>query len=142
MIGAIIIKKKVRSAFNYLNKRNIPAFLAHWAEDATFIYPSDVSVGGKIEGKKAIEKWFQKFLEYFPELNLTPKNVCVQNIFSLSGTNIIAVELDVTGKNKEGFVFQNRGVTMINTKKGRAVLVRDYIFDIEMLKKSWGEEKG
>lgn len=141
MIGAIIIKNRVRAAFAALNRRDIPAFLADWAEDATFIFPRDVSVGGKMEGKKAIEKWFQNFLEHFPEVKLTPKNICVGNICAFSGTNVIAVELDVVGKNREGKDFQNKGVTMINTKKGKCVLVRDYIFDTEMLKKSWGEGK-
>ena len=141
MIGAIIIKRKVRSAFASLNRRDISAFLADWAEDATFIYPSSVSAGGKIESKKAIEKWFRKFMEQFPKVNLTLKNVCVQNIFALRGTNVIAVELDVSGTNREGKDFQNSGVTIIDTKKGKGVLVQDYVFDTEMLKKSWGEGK-
>jgi ketosteroid isomerase-like protein len=141
MIGSIIIKNKARAAFAALNRRDIRAFLVDWAEDATFIYPHTVSVGGKMEGKKTIEKWFQNFLEHFPELKLTPKNICVGNICAFSGTNVIAVELEVVGRNKEGMNFQNKGVTMINTEKGKAVLVRDYIFDTEMLKKSWGEGK-
>ena len=56
MIGAMIGKRRVRSAFASLNRRDLPAFLANWAEDATFIFPGDVpGVSGKIEGKKAIE---------------------------------------------------------------------------------------
>jgi len=139
MIGAIIIKNKVRAAFAALTRRDVSAFLSDWAEDAVFIYPSVVSAGGRIEGKEIIEKWFQNFLEHFPEVKMTPKHICVQNIFALSGTNVVAAELEVTGKNREGKSFQNEGVTVITTEKGKGVLVRDYVFDAEMLKKAWGE---
>jgi len=48
MIGSIIIKNKVRAAFAALGRRDISSFLAQWAEDATFIYPSAVSAGGTV----------------------------------------------------------------------------------------------
>ena len=142
MIGAIIVKSKVCSAFVSLNRRDLPAFLSGWAEDATFIYPGNISVSGKMQGKKAIQEWFRKYLDQFPKLNFTLKNVCVQNIFAFAGTNVVAVEWDLNLTNREGRDFQNSGVTIINVKKGRVVLVRDYIFDTEVLKRAWGEEKG
>jgi ketosteroid isomerase-like protein len=129
MIGAIIVKSKVTSAFASLNRRDLPAFLSDWGEDATFIYPGNISVSGKMEGKKAIEGWFRKYLEQFPTLNFTLKNVCVQNIFAFGGTNVVAVEWDINLTNREGRDFQNSGVTIINVRKGRVILVRDYIFD-------------
>ena len=142
MIGAVIAKNKARSGFASLNRRELPAFLASWTEDATFIYPGNLSVSGKIEGKKAIEEWFARFFEQFPKINFTVKNVFVQNIFDLVGTNIVAVEWDINLTSREGKDFQNSGVTTINIKNGRATLVRDYIFDAETQRKAWGEDKG
>ena len=139
MIGAIIVKKKVYSAFTSLSQRDLPTFLANWAEDATFIYPGSITVSGKWEGKKVIEEWFKKFMEQFPKVNFTLKNVCVKNIFALGSTNVVTVEWDIAVTNKEGRDFQNSGVTVINIKKGKAILVRDYIFDTEVLKEAWGE---
>jgi len=142
MIGAIIVKSKVRSAFAALNRRDLPAFLSGWAEDATFIYPGNISVSGKMQGKKTIQEWFGKYLEQFPTLKFTLRSVSVQNIFAFGGTNVVAVEWDINLTNREGKDFQNSGVTTINVKKGRVVLVRDYVFDTEVLRKAWGEEKG
>ena len=142
MIGAIIVKSKVRSAFACLNRRDLPGFLSGWAEDATFFYPGNISVSGKIEGKKTIQEWFRKYLDQFPKLNFTLKSVCVQNIFAFGGTNVVAVEWDLKLANREGKDFQNSGVTTISVKKGKVTLVRDYVFDTEVLKKAWGEEKG
>jgi len=65
MIGAIIGKKMVRSQYDRLNRGDIETFMAGIADDATFIYPGNVSVGGEIKGKKAIDEWFHKLMEGF-----------------------------------------------------------------------------
>jgi ketosteroid isomerase-like protein len=141
MIGAIIVKSKVRSTFACLNRRDLPAFLSGWADDATFFYPGNISVSGKMQGKKTIQEWFRKYLDQFPKLNFTLKSVSVQNIFAFGGTNVVTVDWDLNLTNREGKDFPNSGVTIISVKKGRVILVRDYIFDTEMLKRAWGEEK-
>jgi len=142
MIGAIIAKKKAHSGFATLNQRDLSAFLASWAENATFVYPGNLSVSGKIEGKKAIEEWFRKLMEQFPKVNFTVRDVFVQNIFALGGTNVVAIEWDIDLTNREGRDFQNSGVTIISIKNGKITLVRDYLFDAEVQKRTWGEEKG
>jgi len=80
MIGAIIGKREVRAAFDAFNKRDLSSFLSHWREDATFIYPGNLSISGRIEGKKAIEEFTKKYLERFPEWKVTLKNIFVKNI--------------------------------------------------------------
>ncbi len=139
MIGALIAKSKVRKGFSRLNNRDVASFISDWAEDATFIYPGHVSVSGEYKGKKAIEEWFQKFMEQFPQISFTLKHICVQNIFDMTGTNHIAAEWDIKLTNKEGTQLQNSGVTTLDTKMGKAVLVRDYIFDSEKVRIGWGE---
>ena len=139
MLGAIIGKRKARSAYDHLNERDVQAFIAGWAEDATFIFPGVVSAGGEIKGKKAIEEWFSKWMERFPKVNFVVKNVFVSNVFSFSTTNVFAVEWDEYVTNRDGKDFQYSGVTVIHVKKGLATLVRDYIPDTETLKKAWGE---
>jgi len=141
MIGAIIGKRKVRLQYDYLNRHATKAFMAGFAKDATFVYPGNVSASGEIKGKKAIEKWFHKFMEQFPKVNITVKNIYIQNIFALGPTNVFAVEWDEAVTNKEGKSFQYSGVTTINIKRGKATSVREYIFDNEVLKKAWGGKK-
>ena len=139
MIGAIIAKRKARSSFDCLNRRELHTFLRDWADDATFVYPGNLSVSGKMEGKAAIDDWFQKFMNWFPDVNFTVKNVCVENIFALGGTNVLAVEWDVALTNRDGKEFENNGVTVITLKKGKAVQVCDYIHLGETAKEAWGE---
>ena len=143
MIGAMIAKKKARSGFDSISRHDLDTFLSEWAEDATFVYPGNLSVSGETKGKQAIREWFRKFMEQFPVSNFSVKNICVQNIFAFGGTNVLAVEWDIKLKNRDGEEFQNSGVTVISLKGRKAVLVRDYIFDLEVAKRAWGEaEKG
>ncbi len=77
--------------------------------------------------------------EHLPRMNFTVKEVFVSNIFALGATNNIAVEWDVVETNREGKEFHNSGVSIIRVKGGKAVAIRDYIFNTDILKEAWGE---
>lgn len=139
MIGAVISKRRARSAFDTLSRHDLAKSMAAWAEDATFTYPGKVSMSGETKGKKAIEAWFAKMMEQFPKIDFTIKEVFVSKIFALGATNNIAVEWDVALTNREGKEFHNSGVTTIRIKGGKAVAVRDYLFNTDILKEGWGE---
>jgi len=140
MIGALIAKSKVTSSYDLLNNRDIKTFLANWRDDATWIYPGDISASGEYKGKQAIEEWFQKFLDQFPTINFTPKNVCVKNILDFVGTNVVSVEFVENNINKDGKKIQFRGVTVITLKFGKATHARDYVFNTDaFMRKAWGE---
>ena len=140
MIGALIAKKKIASAFDALNRRDISAFLSAWRDDCVFMYPGDISVSGKMEGKATIEKWFRNFMEQFPKIKITLKSVCVKNIFDFTGTNVVAAQWDVEYTNRDGKEIQNTGVTIINTRMGKALSVTDYYFDPgQKFREAWGE---
>jgi hypothetical protein len=100
-----------------------------------------VSVGGKMEGKKAVEKWFQKFMEQFPKVNFTLRSVCVQNIFAFGGSNDVAAEWNASVTNRDGKDFQISGVTIISASGGKVIWACDYIYDTEILKKDGEKAK-
>jgi ketosteroid isomerase-like protein len=139
MIGAIIAKRKTYSTLASLNRGDLTTYLSNWAENATFIYPGNLSVSGKIEGKKAIEQWFNRFLERFSKVNIVPKKVYVQNLFAFGSTNSVAVEWEAAVTDREGREFKNSGVTTINIEKGNIALVQYYVFDAEVLGRLWRE---
>ena len=140
MIGTLIAKSKIRTGFSNLNNHDIDKFLTDWAEEAIFVYPGNISMSGEHRGKKAIGDWFKTFMVQFPNIKFTIKHVCVQSIFDLTGTNNIAVEWDVNLTNKDGKEIQNSGVTTLELRMGKVILVRDYIFYLERVKEAWGEE--
>ncbi|MDH3561377.1 MAG: nuclear transport factor 2 family protein [Gammaproteobacteria bacterium] len=140
MLGALIAKHKVRSAFSYFNDRNMEKFLSLWDDNAIFIYPGNVSVSGTNKGKSTVSAWFNNLMDVGPSVNFSIKSICVDNIFDLIGTNVITVEWDNSVTNRKGINILVSGVSVIRIKKGRIIYVRDYIFDPEKLPIAWCEE--
>jgi ketosteroid isomerase-like protein len=97
-------------------------------------------ISGETKGKKAIEAALAKWMERFPKINFTVKEVFVSNIFALGATNNIAVEWDITEANREGKEFHNSGVTTIRVKGGKVVAVKEYVFNTDIMKEAWGKE--
>jgi ketosteroid isomerase-like protein len=110
-----------------------------WADDAVFVYPGTTSFAGRFEGKEAVEAWFRRYMERFPRIEFTVKNVCVQEALGLS-SNVVTAEWDVSVTNPEGEDFVYGGVTVIRIQKAKVVLVTDYIFDTSVLKRALGED--
>ena len=78
-------------------------------------------------------------MDQFPKIKFTLKNICVENIFDFVGTNVVTAHWDVDVTNRDGKNFQNSGVTIINIKFGKALLVTDFIFDTgDKFKTAWG----
>ena len=140
MIGALIAKSKVTSSYDLLNNRDIKSFLANWHDEATWVYPGNISASGEFKGKTAIEGWFKNLLDQFTIINITPKNVCIKNVLDFVGTNVVTVEWDEENTNKDGNKVQFNGVTVITLKFGKATYAKEYIFTTdEELKKAWSE---
>lgn len=140
MIGALIAKHKVRSAFSYFNDRDMEKFLSLWDENATFTYPGNLSVSGTKEGKAAISEWFNNLMDVGPSVHFSLKSICVNNIFDILGTNVITVEWDNSVTNRKGIDMLIKGVTTIRIKMGKITEVCDYIFDLDNLQTAWCEE--
>lgn len=138
MIGALIAKKSIADAFHAMDRHDLAAFMFAWRDDAVFIYAGEIYASGTFEGKVAIEGWFRKFFEQFPKIHFDIQDICVKNIFAMSGTNVVSVHWNIYLTNREGRVGQNSGVTILNIKGGKVVRVKDFIFDLGMnFKLNW-----
>ena len=140
MLGVLIAKHKVRTAFSHFNDRKMEKFLSLWDENAIFVYPGNVSVSGKKEGKAAVSNWFNNLMDAGPSVHFSLKSVCVSNIFDMVGTNVIAAVWDNSVTNREGVDMLIKGVSVIRIRLGKIMEVHDYIFDLDKLPSAWCEE--
>jgi len=139
MIGAMILKKMMGSGTDVMNERDVEKIIEHWRDDAVMIYPGNMPVSGRTEGKEALRKFFAKFMEQFPELKFTIKDTYIKDMFAVGFTNTIASEFEVIYTNKHGETFENKGVTVIKIKRGKVEQIEDYYFDSEKLTRAWRE---
>jgi ketosteroid isomerase-like protein len=138
MIGAIIARKAIKNAFEALDRHDLSGFMSQWREDGVFIYPGDIPESGSFQGKSTVESWFRGFFEQFPKIHFDIQDICVKNIFALSGTNVISVHWNIYLTNRNCRQGQNNGVTVINIVGGRVFRVQDFIFDLgENFRLNW-----
>jgi uncharacterized protein len=138
MIGALLAKKALADAFEAMNRHDLPKFMSAWRDDGVFIYPGDIPESGTFRGKSAVEDWFRRFFEQFPEIRFDVQDICVRNIFDLTGTNVVAVHWEIQLTNKDGRAGHNSGVTVVSIRRGKVFLVKDYIFDLgENFRLNW-----
>lgn len=138
MIGALIGRKAVAGAFDALNRHDLPRFMSAWRDDAVFIYPGEIAQSGIFRGKSVVEIWFQRFFEQFPRINFSIQDLCVRNIFDVTGTNAVAAHWNLDVTNREGRTGQYSGVTVVSISRGKVVLVKDFLFDTgENFKRLW-----
>jgi ketosteroid isomerase-like protein len=139
MIGALMARKAVASAFDALNRHDLPVFMSAWRDDGVFVYPGDILASGTFQGRAAVEGWFSRFLAQFPTIRFEIHDICVRNLFDLAGTNVVAAHWDVHLTNRDGRVGQNSGVTVISIKRGKVFRVKDFIFDLGAdFRHNWG----
>lgn len=107
-------------------------------DDGVFIYPGEIYASGTFKGKGAVEGWFRNFFDQFPKIQFDVQDICVRDIFALTGTNVVAVHWNIHLTNRDGRVGENSGVTVITIKGGKVFLVKDFIFDLgENFKLNW-----
>jgi hypothetical protein len=79
MVMTMIVKRILRSGMDALNRGDVDAAMAGWADDALYEFPSDISVGGRLKGKEEIAGWFRRWIEEYPKRKLTMGNLCLQH---------------------------------------------------------------
>ena len=142
MIGALLAKRRVPAGVDAINRKDLDAYLKNWSEDAVLEYPSEIpGVGGIYEGIAAIREFYQRDFDQFPHMKITLTDIGVANIFDMLGNNTIFTNWDADVTNRDGYRFQNSGTTVMTINSGKAVHVKQYIFDTgEKFRKAWGVE--
>ena len=130
MIGAILAKRGVAEGYQAMNRRDLPAMMADWHDDAVFTYPGDVPGSGTFEGKRVIEDWFRRYFEHFPAVRFEAHDVCVRDLFDLVGNNVIIGHWDVQVTNRGGQTGAWSGVSIFTLRRGKVVALKDIIFDV------------
>jgi ketosteroid isomerase-like protein len=139
MIGVLVTKRAMADAFEAMNRHDLPKFMSGWRDDAVFIFSGEVPASGTFQGKSAIESWFRNFFDQFPRIQFDVQDICVKNIFDLTGNNSVAVHWNLNLTNRDGREGKNSGVSVFTIKGGKVVRLKDFIFDQgQEFRLNWG----
>lgn len=137
MIGALIAKSRARRGFDALNRRDLAAVMASFAEDAVFEFPGRTRLSGRFDGKRAIEEYFRRWFAERVKIRFRILHVCVENILALGGTNTVEVEWALEEDDRQGESYHLSGVTVLDVRRGKIVRARDYVFEQDVLEREW-----
>jgi len=131
MIGAMIVKRMVRSAYEMMNRGDVDSVMAGWADDAVYDSASEIGIGVTIKGKMAIAEWHKRYVEEFPERKFTVKSICLREtlplVWAFIGTSVIMVDWSIAETNKEGKEFRYNGASVLHMRKGKCIYASDCI---------------
>lgn len=139
MIGALVAKQQVKTAFEYLNRKDLDAFLAGWDKHAIFMYPGQLSVSGQFFGQAEIRDWFAGFFRQFSSIQFQLKHTCVENLMDITGNNTVLANWDIKLTNRHGLDVENTGANLIRIRNRKVVEVQDFFFYQERLARGWSE---
>ncbi len=137
MLGALIAKSKVRKAFASISRGDVDTFVSVFTDDCLVNYPTK----GIIQGKEAVRGFYRHFVETFPKIEAFVRNVGVENIFDLVGTNVLFTHFEVFTTNRKGVTFKQEGMQLIKARGGRLTSLHYFFYDTEALHHAWKESE-
>ena len=108
-----------------MDKRDFTLYEKHVAEDAVLDFPGSE----KVKGCRRIIVFLKAVLRKYPELKFTIEKIIVD------GTGA-AVVWSNKGKFKNGEPYNNQGITLVQIRDGKIVLISDYFKDTSFLKRT------
>lgn len=107
MIGAMVARRAVSSAFRALSPHDLDGFMSAWRDDGVLMYPGNISASGTFTGKPAVADWCRKFFEQSPEIRFDVQQVCAESIFAMTGINVMTAHWNTYLMNRSGRVGEN-----------------------------------
>lgn len=125
MIASMIAKRMVRSMSDKAFQGDAESAF-NVADDFVYDIPLELSVGGTVQGKKAVIEWYRKWYEQFPKRKMIIKNIAFA-AWPLCPTNVWMLEWTCEETDKEGKEFKYDGATVIEIRRGKGIHSTEYI---------------
>jgi ketosteroid isomerase-like protein len=108
-----------------MDKRDFTLYEKHVAEDAELDFPGAETV----RGCRRIIVFLKAVLRKYPELKFTIENIIVDE----AGAAVVWANKE---KDKSGEPYSNRGITFVQMRDGKIILISDYFKDTSFLKRT------
>ena len=137
MLGAVIAQRAAARGFEAINRRDVSGILSTFADDAVLIVPSRTVMGGRFEGKSAIEAWYDRWLHRMNDVRFTVHNIGVCSLGALGPSNTVMVEWQLDEVDTQGEAYRFTGVTVLEITGGKIARQQEYIFEQDQMRQIW-----
>ena len=133
-----MLEGRIQHMFEAVNRKDLAAVMKGWAEDGVLEFPGRSSLGGRYEGRVAIEAFFRRWFERMASIRLTVRHVAFANPIALDYTNTMYVEFDTEQVTTEGLSFHTEVVGVYRLRRRKLMYYREYLFDPDWALTVWG----
>ena len=118
------VRRATRDVYRRLSEGDYDKVVASFAPTAVFSFRGDHALGGRLEDKELIARWFERLFRLFPDLHLDPEVILVNGF---PWNTVVATRFTVTAKLPDGRPYFNHGMQFIRFRWGR--IVEDYLYE-------------
>jgi ketosteroid isomerase-like protein len=133
-----MLEGRIQHMFEAVNRKDLAAVMKGWAEDGVLEFPGRSSLGGRYEGRVAIEAFFRRWFERMASIRLTVKHVAFANPLALDLANTMYVEFDTDQVTTDGLSFHTEVVGVYRLRRRKLTYYREYLFDADLALTVWG----
>lgn len=85
--------------------------------------------------------WFDRWFIRITSIHFTVKNIVAAKTFAMGASNVVYAEWDLEETTQEGTTYHLTGMTALYIEGGKAKLVKDYIFDQNVIEEIWSKQE-
>jgi uncharacterized protein len=132
-----MFEQRVQRTFEAVNRKDLAAVMAVWADDGVLEFPGRSTLSGRYEGRQAIEGFFRRWFERMETIRLTVRHVGFDSpALTYGGT--MYVEFDTDQRTTDGISFHTEVMGVYRLRRGRLTSYREYLFDQGVTDAIWG----
>ena len=133
-----MFERRVQRTFDAIHRKDVAAVMRGWAEDGVLEFPGPSALGGRYEGRPAIEAFFQRWFERMETIQITVKHVGFANPVKLTYGSTMYVEFETDQRTTDGISFKTDVTGVYRFRHGKLVLYREFLFDPSQAEAIWG----
>lgn len=141
MFGALMLRMRFPQFCEAVSRKDVDAACRDIGEDVVFEFPGQSSISGRYDGRPAFRAYWLRLFDRYDTFTMTPKRIALARPYAFGLTNTVLMEWVVDVLANDGLSLRAEGVTVVEIRHGKAVHVRDYIFDPTLLELVWGKRK-
>jgi ketosteroid isomerase-like protein len=119
-----MVRRATRGAYRTLSAGDFDRAIRAFAPDAVFLFLGDHALGGRLEGRRLIGRWFDRLSRVFPDLRLDPEVILVNG---WPWNTMVATRFRATATLPGGRTYVNNGMQFIRLRWGR--IVEDFLYE-------------
>jgi len=132
-----VFEQRVQRTFEAITRKDLAAVMKGWADDGVLEFPGRSTLGGRYEGRVAIEGFFRRWFERMSSIRLNVRHVGFSSP-ALTYRGTMFVEFDTDQVTVEGRALHTDVVGVYRLRRGKLTLYREFLFDATEAEVVWG----